>query len=159
MNRGITWIRRRHRALARATLALFVLAWLQAAIVPCTMAHAMDDRAPTAGHPAADAHEGHHGGPAVHVPSEEEAGHAHCPYCPPGTNGDGADCAHQSGCAFPHDPRIDTRAPNLLFALPPCQACGAMAGFELPASRVAAGDVSQPVPRRSLSVRYCRLLE
>jgi hypothetical protein len=52
---GLAWIRRRQRLLARAVLGLFVAAWLQAAVVPCVMAHGDD------GHAAA-----HHAGAAAH---------------------------------------------------------------------------------------------
>ncbi len=37
---GLNWVRQRQRVLTRAVLALFVLAWLQAAALPCVMAHA-----------------------------------------------------------------------------------------------------------------------
>jgi len=51
---ALQWVRSRQRDLTRAVLALFCLAWLQAAAVPCVMAA---DMAPPAGH--------------------------HCQYCPP----------------------------------------------------------------------------
>ena len=58
------WVRRHQRSFARLVLALFCLAWLQAAFVPCTMA----------------------------APAMQDCEH-HCPYCPSDTDGTLADHA------------------------------------------------------------------
>ncbi len=58
------WVRRHQRSFARLVLALFCVAWLQAAFVPCTMA----------------------------APAMQDCEH-HCPYCPSDTDGTLADHA------------------------------------------------------------------
>jgi hypothetical protein len=152
---GIAWIRRRQRALARAVLAVFALAWLQAAVVPCAMAFAAQAAAPV----AQPVHEGGHAGHAGHAGQESPAPPAHCPYCPP-THGDSPeDGAHEAGCAFPHDPRIDARSPSPTFGPPPCAAFGVVAGLVEPSFRIAVSDVPSDVPRRPLAISYCRFIE
>jgi hypothetical protein len=123
-------VRRRQRALTRAVLALFCLAWLQAAALPCVMAHAASDA------------------PASHD----------CPYCPESCttapSGDG-----EAGCAYPHQPQVDARAAASLFlALPTMQVWQPVDAVEV-ARVVPASLLSEPVPRIPLSVSYCRYLE
>lgn len=123
-------VRRRQRALTRAVLALFCLAWLQAAALPCVMAHAASDA------------------PASHD----------CPYCPasdaPASSGDGG-----ADCAYPHQPQVDARAAASLFlALPTMQVWQPVEAVEV-AGVVPASLLLEPVPRIPLSVSYCRYLE
>lgn len=160
MNSGIQWIRRRQRAFARAALALFALAWLQAAVVPCAMASDMDHAAHAAAHLHDGAHEGHdlgHDGHAGHDSHGPQV--SHCPYCPPAPDAAGADCDHAAECAFPHDPRIDARTPIALLGPPPGQYLDLGLRLEAPALRVSASDVPPDVPRRPLAISYCRFIE
>ena len=160
MNSGIQWFRRRQRTLARAALALFALAWLQAAVVPCAMAHDMDRTAPAAPQLHDGGHAGHgsgHDGHAGHGTPESPG--SHCPYCPPSADADGADCDHASDCAFPHDPRIDARTLTACFGPPPSPFVELGSRLEVPALRSAAGDSSPAVPRRPLAISYCRFIE
>ncbi|MGB5104517.1 MAG: hypothetical protein WBO04_14535 [Steroidobacteraceae bacterium] len=160
---GIKWIRSRQRALARGALALFALAWLQAAIVPCTMALAADHTASAAQSPRFDAHDGHglghdgHDGHAGHDPDESQV--SHCPYCPPAPDDQVADCDHQTECAFPHDPRIDARTLTACFGPPPSQFVDLGSRLDAPSLRVAASDVPRDIPRLPLAIRYCRYIE
>lgn len=157
---GIQWIRSRQRAIARAVLALFALAWLQAAIVPCGMALAAD-RAP------ADALHSHGAAHADHEPGHDgHAGHgsqpspvSHCPYCPPATDGLAADCDHAAECAFPHDPRIDARTLTAFFGPPPSQLLDLGSRLDAPVLRISASDAPREVPRRPLAISYCRFIE
>ncbi|MFO1408418.1 MAG: hypothetical protein U1F08_12940 [Steroidobacteraceae bacterium] len=69
LERALQWVRRHERSLARVVLALFCVAWLQAAVVPCAMA----------------------------APSMPDCAN-HCPYCPTlgdgGTVAHGGQCAY-----------------------------------------------------------------
>ncbi|MFO1393088.1 MAG: hypothetical protein U1F09_04900 [Steroidobacteraceae bacterium] len=128
---GIDRVRRRQRGLARVVLALFCLAWLQAAALPCAMATPM--------------------------PSGQDCGHP-CPYCPQPVTGSVA-TDHAGSCAYPHQPQADARDAGVAFiALPatrstdtlqPMPAVGA-------APAAAARDPAPPVP---IPVQYCRFLE
>jgi hypothetical protein len=136
-------------------LAAFCAAWLQAAIVPCVMAHAAQDAAPAAVHQGHAAMAGHdHDAMAAGHGAEGER--SPCPYCPPADSGHGSCDGH--ACAFPHDPQMDARAASVLFnALP--------VAFVLPTpDAVLVADCAGPavpeaIPRVSLSVSYCRFIE
>lgn len=157
---GIHWFRRRQRTLARAALALFALAWLQAAAVPCAMAHDMGGSAPAVPQLHDGGHAGHgpgHDGHAGHGTPQSQG--PHCPYCPPSADADGAACDHASNCAFPHDPRIDARTLNALLGPPPIPLVALEARLEVPALRSAAGDPARDVPRRPLAISFCRFIE
>ena len=154
---GLGWVRRRQRSLARGVLALFCAAWLQAAVVPCVMAHEAAlavtvDGAVQHQHSSGVGHD--HGDVAAALDS---TGPSHdCLYCPPDETGS-APCDEQSGCTYPHGPQVDARAGAIYVALP--------AAFVVPAPaplRFAAGiapAVPEFVPRVRLSVSYCRFLE
>jgi hypothetical protein len=171
LNIGLRPIRRRQRALTKGVLALFCAAWLQAAILPCTMAHASDAAPATMAAEAAQRHGGH-AGHQGHDGQVAAAGHVHdgtaagsgttapahpCPYCPPGAAG-AADCDGHGGCAYPHDPQVDGRAGGAMFTALPVSSVVAPPAARTVAlsSGAATPDV---VPRVSLSVSYCRFIE
>lgn len=157
MQFGLAWLRRRQRALTKGVLALFCAAWLQAAIVPCVMAHGESGPVPEAAavHADHDAHAGHdHAGAAVQASGHVSSGP--CLYCPPGPAGD-SDCEGHGGCAYPHDPQVDARAGAILAAVP--------VSFYTPLPGVTRSVqrresyAADAVPRIPLSVSYCRFLE
>ncbi len=150
---GLAWVRRRQRSLARGVLALFCAAWLQAAIVPCVMAHDGDVAVQAA---ATDDHHQHaaHDGQAN---DDGVAGHP-CLYCPPDADHGSAGGCDGRDCAYPHEPQVDARAVGVIFmALP--------VAFVLPAPAAtiatdcSASSVPEAIPRVSLSVSYCRFIE
>jgi hypothetical protein len=164
MTSAMHWLRTRQRSHTSAILVVFVLAWLQAAVVPCAMAHdsrveASESR--TMPHHRHDCHGTTHGPSVDDSASGQPSGHAtaRCPYCPPAAGGDHGNCDHAAGCAFPHDPRIDARALSPLLGPPPSLMPGAVARPDSATLRVATGDLHDAVPHRSLSDRYCRYLE
>jgi hypothetical protein len=123
-------VRRRQHALTRAVLALFCLAWLQAAALPCVMAHAASNA------------------PASH----------HCPYCPPGDS-PAPSCDQQADCAYPHQPQVDARAAASLFVAMPTAVAWQPADAVEVACVLPVSAPAEPVPRIPLSVSYCRYLE
>jgi hypothetical protein len=129
---GLQWVRRRQRALARAVLALFVLAWLQAAAVPCVMAQ------PALAHAA--------------------SGSPHCPYCPP-TDSPTPQYDDHGGCAFSHQPQVDTRATTALAVLIPVPPV--LFQQAIPSELHLRADRHSPdvLPQIPLSTSYCRYLE
>jgi hypothetical protein len=141
-------------------LALFCMAWLQAAIVPCVMAHTgglPTQAAAPAGHHEHEASAGHdhHAVPA----SEDggEGGHP-CLYCPPhGNDGDSGACDGRE-CAYPHDPQVDARAAGVFFTAVPVAFV-----LPVPARTVAISRslsaAPETIPRVSLTVSYCRFIE
>jgi hypothetical protein len=113
-------------------LALFVLAWLQAAAMPCVMAHA--------------------GSPDAAPPGHD------CPYCPP-AEGAQHGCDDQGTCAYPHEPQVDARvAAGMFLALP---VSFVMPFVDSAAPNLALPDAArtEPIPRVPISVSYCRYLE
>ncbi len=150
---GLAWVRRRQRSLARGVLALFCVAWLQAAIVPCVMAHDGDvavQAATTDDHHQHAAHDGQ-------ANDDGAAGHP-CLYCPPDADHGSAGGCDGRDCAYPHEPQVDARAVGVIFmALP--------VAFVLPAQAISTATdcdvvaVPEAIPRVSLSVSYCRFIE
>jgi hypothetical protein len=139
-------------------LVRFIAAWLQAAIVPCVMAHALDARveaAATAVHhhqPGGQDHQAagaaHHGGGTDHP----------CIYCPPDADHDSAGGCDGRDCSYPHEPQVDARAVGVIFtALPVAFVLPAQAASNATDCSVAAAP--EAIPRVSLSISYCRLLE
>jgi len=124
-------VRRRQRALARGVLALFCLAWLQAAVVPCAMA----------------------GAAAATMPANGQ----HCPYCPQGESTP-AITDHAGACAFPHQPQVDGRASALFVAIP-AASFTPVVGLVGGADRAPAIELPEPVPRVPIALSYCRFLE
>ena len=132
MHYGLHWVRRHQRYLTRAVLALFCLAWLQAAALPCVMAHAGTPDAAAAGE--------------------------HCPYCPP-TDASSPSCDDGAGCPYPHQPQVDARAAAALFvAVPVFQVLPSFAAADH-AARPPVPALPESIPRVPLSVSYCRYIE
>jgi hypothetical protein len=125
-------VRRRQRALARVVLALFCLAWLQAAVVPCAMATAASMAMP--------------------------AGAQHCPYCPLGDVPSPA-VDHGGTCAYPHQPQVDSRAAAILFAAVPVSSFTPMTDAAAHVLHVPVAVIPDPVPRIPIPLRFCRYLE
>jgi hypothetical protein len=150
---GLAWVRRRQRSLARGVLALFCAAWLQAAVVPCVMAHDGDVPVQAATTDDHHQHQAHDGG----AHDAGAAGHP-CLYCPPDADHGKAGGCDGLDCAYPHDPQVDARAVGVIFTALPV-------AFVLPAQAVSSatdcGVVAVPgaIPRVSLSVSYCRFIE
>jgi hypothetical protein len=125
-------VRRRQRALARVVLALFCLAWLQAAVVPCAMASAASTAMP--------------------------AGAQHCPYCPQGDAPSPA-TDHDGTCAYPHQAQVDSRAATIFFLAVPVSSFTAMTVVAAHGLQVPAAVIADPVPRIPIPMRFCRYLE
>ena len=155
---GLGWVRRRQRSLTRGVLALFCAAWLQAAVVPCVMAHADDAVAPAPTQPTHQHHDGHSGHDhAVPIPEPESSTPHLCLYCPPGESG-GTSCDGHGGCAYPHEPQVDGRAAGAIFTALPVSFIAPAPGALLIEDRTHA-SVIEVVPKVSLSVTYCRFIE
>jgi hypothetical protein len=158
VNPGLRWVRRRQHSLTRVVLALFCAAWLQAAIVPCVMAHAAE-LAPAAQPQAQqphDAHAGHQHGATD--PQQHAAGASHpCLYCPPAGSG-APSCEGHGGCAYPHDPQVDARAAGVLCAAVPVSFVTPSPATLVLSHRVDAA-VANVIPKVRLSVSYCRFIE
>lgn len=175
MNFGLHWIRRRQHALARAVLALFCAAWLQAAVMPCVMASVPDASAAlrAAGSTEATAvpagqamHDGCAGSGAEADQDQAAAtggdaadAEVHCPYCPPGEHAsDAGSCDTRAACAYPHDPQVDARtALASLPALPVSYLSPSLVPVLI--ARDAGRDAPEVVPRVRLPVSYCRFIE
>jgi hypothetical protein len=125
-------VRRRQRALARVVLALFCLAWLQAAVVPCAMATAASTSMP--------------------------AGAQHCPYCPQG-DAPSAATDHAGSCAYPHQAQVDARAAAILFVAVPVSTFTPMTEVAADGPHLPAAVTPDPVPRIPIPLRFCRYLE
>jgi len=139
-------------------LALFCAAWLQAAIVPCVMAHAAA-AAPQAEVPAHHQHDAHSGHDHDAMTVGQDSGDVThpCLYCPPSDSG-ASSCDGHRGCAFPHEPQVDARAAGVIFTALPVSFVAPSAGTRLVASR-ADPAVPDVIPRVRLSVSYCRFIE
>jgi DNA-binding transcriptional LysR family regulator len=158
VNLGLRRIRRRQHSLTRVVLALFCAAWLQAAIVPCVMAHAADlgPAAQPQAHHQHDAHAGHQHGATA--PEQHAASASHpCLYCPPAETG-APSCEGHGGCAYPHDPQVDARAAGVLWVAVPASFVTPSPATLIHAIRADAA-VADVVPTVSLSVSYCRFIE
>jgi len=129
---GLQWVRQRQRDLTRVVLALFVLAWLQAAALPCVMAHSMASDAGTAAH--------------------------HCPYCPPADAAQGG-CDDHGTCAYPHDPQVDARVAAAMFVALPASIVLPFADAAVSPARTPRAALTEPIPRIPIAVSYCRFIE
>jgi len=125
-------VRRRQRALARVVLALFCLAWLQAAVVPCAMAT----------------------GASMAMP----AGAQHCPYCPPG-DAPSAATDHAGSCVYPHQAQVDAGAAAVLAMAVPVSSFAPMMDVAAHRLQLPAAVDPDPAPRIPIPLRFCRYLE
>jgi hypothetical protein len=129
---GLNWVRQRQRVLTRAVLALFVVAWLQAAALPCVMAHAGSSDAAPAGHD--------------------------CPYCPPADAAHHG-CDDQGACSYPHGPQVDARVAAAMFLAVPASAVLPFVDSAVPTLLFPEAARTEPIPRIPISVSYCRYIE
>jgi hypothetical protein len=135
---GLQWVRRRQRDLTQVVLALFCLAWLQAAAVPCAMA---GEEPPVASQASVDA---------------GAAGHD-CQYCPPPQGAPAGD-DQPGACAYTHQPQVDARAAAGWMIAAPVVA--AFTSFEVrPILAVVLPPAVAHPPRLPFSVSYCRFIE
>lgn len=153
MELGLHWIRRRQRSLAKGVLALFCLAWLQVAAVPCVMAegHGTTSSPLAAGLTGDAMHSGQPAG-ADGDPAE------HCHYCPPPEDPGTAQDSSAS-CAYPHGPQVDAR---LAFgAFVPVLATFAWQAVEpvTGLSDLLELQTLRPPLRVPITVSYCRFIE
>jgi hypothetical protein len=133
MEFALHWVRRRQRALVRGVLALFCLAWLQAAVVPCAMADAG----------------------AATMPGGGE----HCVYCPPGASTPSV-TDHGGSCAYPHEPQVDARASAaLLMVAIPVASFTVMLDAAPRDILARSSTLEEPVPRVPIQLSFCRYLE
>lgn len=133
---ALRWFRTRQRDLTRVVLALFCLAWLQAAAVPCVMAH---------GSP-----------PAGDLPAHAAG---HCQYCPPGAQDSHGTQDDPGRCLYPHADQVDSRAaPAFFLAMP-----AAPLVFRLEPDLLAPVDpgnaLTVPIARPPLADSLCRRIE
>ena len=132
MQLGLKWVRQRQRVLTRGMLALFCLAWLQVAAIPCVMASAGSADAAPAGH--------------------------ECPYCPP-TDTSMAGCEGHGACAYPHEPQVDARAAAPLFLALPVTLVLPSFDSVNDGVEVAVRALPEPVPRVPVPISFCRFIE
>jgi hypothetical protein len=129
---ALHWVRRRQRALARGVLAVFCLAWLQAAVVPCAMASAGSATMPDGGE--------------------------HCVYCPPSASTPSA-ADHGGTCAYPHEPQVDARASAALFMAIPVASFAVVLDAVPRDIQTRLSTLQEPVPRVPIQLSFCRYLE
>ena len=129
---ALHWVRQRQRALARGVLAVFCLAWLQAAVVPCAMASAGSTTMPGGGE--------------------------HCVYCPPQASAPSV-IDHAGGCAYPHEPQVDARAASALFVAIPVASFAVMLDAAPRDIQPRPTTLQDPVPRVPIQLSFCRYLE
>jgi hypothetical protein len=126
---ALQWVRARQRDLAKVVLALFCLAWLQAAAVPCVMAADLSS-------------------PPVH----------HCQYCPPSAT-DVPDINHNDSCAYPHAPQVDSRvASGLFFVMPVTTVIATLDAQPADTAVAAFAPIAPGVTGTAFAVGYCRLI-
>ena len=110
---------RRSPRLIRSAFAVFVLAWLQMAAVPCVMAGTMQGASPTSVNVQGgmtDDEMGHQS-PGMAM-SDAAYGHHDCIYCPPSANS--GQTTSPVNCVFPDQPQADRggHAPAAYWLLP-----------------------------------------
>jgi len=84
---GLSTIRSKMRTRGRLVLSVFVIAWMNATLLPCAMAMEMSPSEPASVSTSAQ-HGGHYGHSDN---SEDRIDHA-CPHCPTSTSHDGGSC-------------------------------------------------------------------
>ncbi|HEX7375294.1 MAG TPA: hypothetical protein VF277_09970 [Steroidobacteraceae bacterium] len=125
---ALQWVRAKQRDLAKVVLALFCLAWLQAAAMPCAMAASL---------PSDPAH--------------------HCQYCPPPATGT-PDPGHSEACAYPHAPQVDSRVTSALFFVVPVTTVIAKLDAQPVETMPTLAAVDPGIASTAFAVSYCRLL-
>jgi hypothetical protein len=131
-------------------LALFCLTWLQLAALPCVMASSVPEiaGAATTLMPAAQT-----------APVMDAAAGHDCIYCPPAAP-EQPQCDDHAGCAYPHDPQMDSRAGLALgMALPAVAPVLVLELLERTDDAIALIAPPLTVPRAQLAVSYCRFLK
>jgi hypothetical protein len=113
-------------------LALFCLAWLQAAVVPCAMANTGSATMPGGGQ--------------------------HCVYCPPNASTQSA-ADHGGTCAYPHQPQVDAREAAALFVAVPVTLFSIMLDVAPRDLHARPSTLQDPVPRVPIQLSFCRYLE
>jgi len=165
---GLFWVRRKQRVLTKSVLAVFCLAWLQMAALPCMAAHAARvatdgnagaAMASDAGHQHGAHHAGAHFDPLNGPAGESGSGPAKppCHYCPP--SGESTDCGSGNDCAFPHDLQIDLRAAGAMALLLPVPTAFVPRAATRPVRVLAYRDSHAAISRPPLNLSYCRFLE
>jgi hypothetical protein len=150
---GLNWFRRRRqRPLTFGVFALFCLAWLQLAALPCANAYATGISSPTAASGIAVGGDQH----AMHTMAAHSAA-AHCPYCPP----DAVRSKAHASCSYPHAPQVDARLATLLGAAMPAPVPLLLSSVtsETQCDVGVIPDAPAVPPRTPLAVRLCRFLE
>jgi hypothetical protein len=153
-------LRRRPR-LIRSVFAVFVLAWLQTALLPCAMAmtHAAQDSQLTLGQPIGT------DTPVAGVAPAAMSDMPGCVYCPSEQkqNGDGGSGIHD--CFYPHESRVDSgKAQQLqldqLIAHPFFISASVFSFLLEPtATLISSRYLSPPVSERSLNLTHCKQLK
>lgn len=131
-------------------LALFCLTWLQLAALPCVMASSAPELTAAAGTPTTHAQT---------MPDMDGANGHDCIYCPPAA-AEQTHCDDHAGCAYPHDPQVDSRASVALgMALPAVVPVLVLAPLERIDDAIALIAPPLRVPRAPFAVSYCRFLK
>ena len=131
-------------------LALFCLTWLQLAALPCVMASPAPEIPEASGALV----------PTVQtVPVMNGAAGHDCIYCPPAAV-EQPQCPDHAGCAYPHDPQMDSRSSLALgMALPAVAPVLVLGLLERTDDAIALIAPPLTVPRAPLAVSYCRFLK
>ena len=93
------------------------------------------------------------------VPVMDAAAGHDCIYCPPAPV-EQPQCPDHAGCAYPHDPQMDSRSSLALgMALPAVAPMLVLDLLERTDEAIALIAPPLAVPRAPLAVRYCRFLK
>ena len=85
---GLSKFRGKMRTRGRLVLSVFVMAWMNATLLPCAMAMEMSPSEPASVSTSAQ-----HGGLHGHSENSEDRSEHACPHCPPSTSHDANACA------------------------------------------------------------------
>jgi hypothetical protein len=96
---------------------------------------------------------------ALTMPGMDPAAAHDCLYCPPPA-AEHAECDDHAGCAYPHDPQMDSRASLALgMALPAVAPMLVLDLLERSDAAIALIAPPLTVPRAPLAVSFCRFLK
>ena len=152
-------IRGRDRAAPRVLLALFAVAWLSAAVAPCTGFAAGID--PADGVSRNGEHLGHSDGHPASSPAPGSShDHGTCPRCLPGAASEqGASPSTHAGCDETEGARADRGNVlakwDLKHSLPVPTRIAAEPSFHPPGLHRALDQTASPSARVPLNIRYC----